>query len=150
MVLDAATARPLLAAAPRAHRPWWRGIVWLARGAAPTWPAEGHPTLGFDGWERWWLAVAEVTSFVAGSCSAPRLHVDAGVVAEIVDARTGAALEAGATGTLALTALDVDAPLLRYATGITARMPDGPCPCGAADAGLILPPVLPGGPAHAD
>jgi hypothetical protein len=62
------------AAAPPAERPWWRGIVWLSRGAAA---APVPPPPGFAGWERTWLAVAEATSFVAGSCAAGAFHADA-------------------------------------------------------------------------
>src|SRR5262249_30619533 len=54
-------------AAPRLDRPWWSGIVWLSRGAAA---APVPPPPGFAGWQRTWLAVAEATSFVAGSCAA--------------------------------------------------------------------------------
>jgi phenylacetate-coenzyme A ligase PaaK-like adenylate-forming protein len=122
IILDPGSSAALLAAAPERGRPWWRGIVWLA-GAEIVLP----PAAGFTGWARTWLAVPEATSFVAGSCSAGRFHVDDEVIAEVVDDAGTAA----AAGALALTPLGFDAPLRRYATGIAARAVTGACSCGA-------------------
>jgi phenylacetate-coenzyme A ligase PaaK-like adenylate-forming protein len=130
IVLEA--PEPFLGAAPRAPRRWWRGIVWLQRGARPT--PQVPAATGFEGWQRRWLAVPEATSFVASSCAASRFHVDESVYAEVVDERTGAALPPGREGTLALSVVDVDAPVLRYASGIAACMSAEPCPCGAGAA----------------
>ncbi len=125
-VLDDASAAPFLAAAPPAERPWWRGIVWLRVGAR-TARAAAAPAAGFCGWQREWLAVPEVTSFVAGTCTAGRFHVDDGVVAEIAD------------GVLVLTARGIDTSLQRYASDVPARLAAGPCPCGAAGTVLEVP-----------
>src|SRR5438128_4898197 len=125
-VLDDASAAPFLAAAPPAERPWWRGIVWLRVGAR-TARAAAAPAAGFCGWQREWLAVPEVTSFVAGTCTAGRFHVDEGVVAEIAD------------GVLVLTARGLDTSLQRYASDVPARLATGPCPCGAAGTVLEVP-----------
>ena len=121
----------LLAATPAAPRPWWRGIVWLERPSGPIAAAAG-----FTGWERIWLAVPEATSFIAGSCTASRLHVDDRVMAEVVEERTGEVLPPGREGILALTLLDGETPLLRYASALRARVDPRPCPCGAA--GLVI------------
>jgi hypothetical protein len=99
------------AAAPRADRPWWQGIVWLSRGGAAT-PVPPPP--GFGGWQRTWLAVAEATSFVAASCPAGGFHAAGGVAVEIVDGEL--AVGPG-----------------RYASGLRARAV-ATCPCGAGPA----------------
>src|SRR5262249_57099985 len=76
----ASPAATLFAAAPAAPRPWLRGIVWLVRGDDVV-----PPAVAFDGWQRAWLAVPEVASFVAGSCEHGRLHVDESVAATVAD-----------------------------------------------------------------
>jgi hypothetical protein len=127
LVLDAATAGAFLGSAPERRRAWWRGIVWLAgpgRASRSAVPAAA----GFSGWERTWLAVPEVTSFVAGSCAAGLLHVDEGVRPEIGD-----------DGRLALTPLGGDAPPLRYATEVAACVVPGACACGAPGPALEVP-----------
>jgi len=74
LVLDPAASDALLAAAPPLARPWWQGIVWLCRPGIPFAP----PTVSaLPGWRRRWLAVPEVSSFVASECDRGRLHVDA-------------------------------------------------------------------------
>jgi len=82
LILDPATAATLLAAAPPLARPWWQGIVWLCRPgvafAPPSVPA-------FAGWRRRWLAVPEVSSFVASECDRGRLHVDAAFAPSVED-----------------------------------------------------------------
>jgi len=102
-------ATTFFAAAPPRERPWWRGIVWLSRGttAAPV-----PPPPGFAGWQRTWLAVAEASSFVAGSCERGGFHAagDAAV-------RDGELVLDGG----------------RYASGLRARAIDA-CPCGAGAA----------------
>src|SRR6185295_6649899 len=99
LVLEPATALVLLGAAPRTARPWWRGIVWLARGGSTATPVV-PPAVGFAGWQRTWLAVAEATSFVARSCAAGSFRPDVELVAEVVHPVTGAALPRGHDGIL--------------------------------------------------
>lgn len=106
-----AGATTFFAAAPSLERPWWEGIVWLSRGTAVV-PVP--PPHGFAGWQRTWLAIAEATSFVAGSCAAGGFHADDAGAAGIVDG------------------LLVVGPR-RYATGLRAR-PVTSCPCGAGAA----------------
>src|SRR5579884_2637598 len=127
LVLGAAGAT-LLAAAPPAERPWWRGIVWLR--TATSVPPRVRPPAGFGGWQRVWLAVPEATSFVAHTCARGTFHLDEEVRAEVVGA--------GCVRTLVLTALGFESRLLRYVTGLDARLLDGPCACGAAGAALLL------------
>jgi len=118
IVLDDTSAASLLAAAPPAPRPWWRGIVWLRTGARAARPAV-PPAAGFGGWQREWLAVPEATSFVAGTCAAGRFHVDEGVMAEVEG------------GMLVLTPRGFEAPLARYATELPVRLIPALCRCGA-------------------
>ena len=135
MVLDPTTAIRFLAAAPSAPRPWWRGIVWLRTPPAAASPPNVPATAGFSGWQRMWLAVPEVTSFVAYSCSAGRFHPDAGVATEIIDGSTGAILAAGRDGLLALTA----GKTARYASSLQARASTTPCACGTPGSILDVP-----------
>lgn len=121
LVLDDASGARLLAAMPPGDRPWWRGIVWRRLGPSP---AMSVPA-GFTGWQRSWLAVPEVASFVAHSCAAGCYHVDEGIVAEVVG------------GALVLTRREGDP--LRYATDVRAALVDGPCACGAAGVALDVP-----------
>ena len=139
LVLEPDAVDALFEAAPAGDRPWCRGIVWLDRGARPRVASAAVPAkVGFAGWQRNWLAVAEATSFVAGSCPAAgegmrtvsRFHVDEAVIAEIVDSASGAPVPPGQHGHLVLTPLGFDAPLLRYAADLRARMCTGPCSCG--------------------
>jgi hypothetical protein len=116
LILDPATAGPLLDAAPPAARPWWRGIVWLARaGATAATPAVG----AFDGWQRTWLAVPEVSSFVGGDCPEGRLHVDPSFTPAVEE------------GTLVLGPLHPGVPW-RYRTELPARAAAS-CRCGAPE-----------------
>jgi hypothetical protein len=126
MILESTTAARFFAAAPDAVRGWWKGLVWLRRGAVALPPPPVPTAAGFTGWQRIWFAVAEVTSFVAHSCSESRFHLEASVNAEIVD------------GTLVLSLADGDIPLRRYASGIVARRASDPCPCGMSGAILEL------------
>jgi hypothetical protein len=104
-------ATTFFAAASPVDRPWWQGIVWLSRGGAAT-PVP--PPLGFGGWQRTWLAIAEATSFVAGSCVAGAFHADAASGAVVADGEL--VLGAG-----------------RYGSGLRARVVDR-CPCGGGAA----------------
>ena len=104
-------ATTFFAAAPPAERPWWQGIVWLSRGGAA---APAPPPSGFAGWQRTWLAIAEATSFVAGSCAAGGFHADDAGGAEVVD------------GTLVV-------GTRRYASGLRVRSV-AQCPCGGGQA----------------
>jgi phenylacetate-coenzyme A ligase PaaK-like adenylate-forming protein len=134
VVLDGTAGGALLDAAPAGARPWWRGIVWL-RGAGGALPAPSS----FGGWQRTWLSVPEATSFVAGSCASGRFHVDEGVLAEVVDPYTGDPVSPGCDGTLVLTPLGVDMPLIRYASGITARLVAA-CNCGGGGTVMEIAP----------
>ena len=138
LILDPTSATRLFTAAPRTTRPWWQGIVWLRTdgGAAP--PAAVSDATGFSGWQRTWLAIPEATSFVAHDCAAGCMHVDDGVIAEIVDDKSGAAVASGDAGTLALTPLGVDTPVLRYATRLRARVEIAPCSCGTTGTRIEL------------
>ena len=102
-------ATTFFAAAPPRERPWWRGIVWLSRGAAA---APVPPPPGFDGWQRTWLAIAEASSFVAGSCAAGAFHA-------VGDARVDAGMLAVGPSS--------------YASGLRARALDA-CGCGGGAA----------------
>jgi hypothetical protein len=114
LILDPARAGTLLAVAPSQPRPWWRGIVWLLRpGLQDTPPPVPH----LAGWQRRWLAVPEVSSFVAGECARGALHVEAAFEPS-VDA-----------GELVLGPLHAGVPW-RYRTGLVARGL-GTCACGA-------------------
>ena len=117
LVLDDTSGPRLLAAMPAGDRPWWRGIVWRRLGTSAA-----SSTPGFAGWQRSWLAVPEVASFIAHSCAAGRHHVDEGVAADVVD------------GTLVLARRD-GAPL-RYVTDV--RATPASCSCGAGGVALNL------------
>jgi hypothetical protein len=129
LVLAPSSAQLFLDAAPGTERPWWHGIIWLQLPGTPRTHPLPPPSAGFGGWQRGWLAVPEVTSFVGGSCAAGCCHLDSGVVAEIVD-EAGTPLAENAQGILALTVTDLDTPLLRYASGLRAKR-RATCPCGA-------------------
>ena len=135
LVADIASAGALLADAPPAARPWWHGIIWLQTDA----PSGDHPLLpaaaGFSGWQRTWLAVAEATSFVAHSCSTGCFHADDAVIVEVVDPTASGVLPTAKLGTVALTPLGVDTAVLRYSSGLRARLVSG-CPCGHG--GVVL------------
>ena len=121
LVLDPTTAGTFFAAAPVAPRPWLRGIVWLVRG-------DGYPLPSAPGsvaWQRTWLAVPEVASFVAGSCEHGRLHVDEGVDAAVID------------GELVLTPHGAAAAPGPLGTGIATRLAAS-CACGAGGPALAL------------
>jgi hypothetical protein len=109
-----AATTAFFAAAPRAERPWWKGIVWLSRGrpAAPV-----PPPPGFGGWQWTWLAIPEATSFVAGSCAKGCFHVLDGVATDV----EGGEIVVGAR---------------RHASGLRARLVEH-CECGSG-AGLVL------------
>ena len=83
------------------------------------------PAVAFDGWQRAWLAVPEVASFVAGSCERGRLHVDDGVEATVAD------------GELILTPRGHAASPAALATGIAARL-ESSCACGMPGPTLAL------------
>lgn len=133
VVCDLASGARLLVRDGAPAPSWLRGLVWLRCGdLQPEIPVIGS----FAGWQRTWLAVPEASSFVAGSCAAGGLHVDDGLLAEVVDASTGTPRPAGEPGMLALTPLGGDTRLLRYATGIGVRLRPGTCACGRPGAVL--------------
>ena len=136
LVLEAPQATRLFAAAPPAERGWLRGLIWLRRGAEAAALPKPPTPMGFAGWQRTWLAVAEATSFVAGSCSASFFHVDEGLIVEVIDGVGGGAVAAGEAGELALTPLGCDTPLVRYRSGLRVRAVGGACVCG--EAGTVI------------
>ena len=138
VILDGASAARMFADTPTATRGWWRGIVWLRTGNDVAAPPSPPPAAGFAGWQRLWLAVAEATSFVAYSCAAARLHTLDHAVIEVVDEASGAPCATGEVGTLVVTPLAGDTPLLRYASSVRVRVAAPPCRCGAHDAGFEL------------
>ena len=75
---------------------------------------------------------------MAHDCAAGRMHVDDGVIVEVVDDESGVPVASGDAGTLALTPLGVDTPVLRYATGLRARVETAPCSCGSAGTRIEL------------
>jgi len=114
LVVPEAADVPFFRFAPAAERPWWRGIVWLRRGAAG---ARAAAPAGFAGWQRTWLAVPEVTSFAAASCARDGLHVTDGVTVEAID------------GELVVSAAATAWPA-RYRTGMRGQA-GSTCACGA-------------------
>ena len=102
LVLDPRSGERFLNAAPKTQRPWWSGIVWTQTDAAVT-PAPSVPECcGFAGRQRSWLAIPEVTSFVAMSCRCERFHPDESLHIEVVEPESGKAEPAGRPGVLAL------------------------------------------------
>jgi hypothetical protein len=127
--LESATAARFLAAAPAAPRSWLSGILWLRRSAVDGVSGPIPENVGFSGWQRQWLAVAEASSFVAASCAVGGLHADDRVLVEIADATTGSPVADDESGVLLLTPLDGETALLRYDTGLRARRRKV-CACG--------------------
>jgi len=123
LILDKGSAPALLAAAAAQDRPWLLGIVWLQTASAGDPRCDLPAALGFSGWQRTWLAVPEVSSFVAGQCGASNWHVDEGVEAEIVGEQ------------LVLTPRDADSGLRRFASAVAARELPG---CDCQGAGIVL------------
>lgn len=119
IVLEAATAGRFLAAAPPAPRPWLEGLVWLRRAGAVAGIVPVAAGVGFEGWQRQWLAVPEASSFAAAECTAGVFHPDEGLLVEVLDGR------------LVLTPTEGDAALLRFDCGLAARALEGRCSCGA-------------------
>jgi hypothetical protein len=122
LCLETSTAARLFAAAPAASRPWLHGMLWLRRAGSPASPTEVPAAVGFAGWQRSWLSVAEVSSFAASSCGAGGFHADESVLAEV-----------DADGSLLLTALEGDTAMVRYDSGVKARLLE-PCACGGGRA----------------
>lgn len=138
IVLNTPSALQLFGAAPACKRPWWKGIVWLQiDGDGGGTPAVGEAA-GFTGWERTWLAVPEVTSFLAVSCSKQRFHLDGRVAVEVVDRATGQPTANNDVGDLAITALDMETSLRRYLSRVRGRTMDSDCPCGTVGSTLTL------------
>jgi len=137
IVLDTPSALQLFGSAPACRRPWWQGIIWLRvngeGGGAPAVPEAA----GFSGWQRTWLAVPDVTSFLAMSCAAERFHIDARTTVEVVDEVTGKRIADGRVGELAVTALDMETNVAAYRSGIRGCLNDDACPCGAPGATFI-------------
>ena len=125
IVVDAAAAEPLFAAYPGGDRPWWRGVVSLVESAPPV-PLPDD--LGFRGWQRFWLAIPEAASFLAGSCGAGSLHFDSDAYVELHDLEAGRPVDRGTPGRIVVTPYARDQILLRYVSDVKAREVD--CACG--------------------
>jgi len=68
---------------------------------------------------------------IAYECEAAQgLHLDPGVLVEIVDPQTGTPVESGTPGEVVCTPLNPVYALLRFATGDLAALDTTPCPCG--------------------
>lgn len=126
LVLNAPSASQLFAAAPEQARPWWKGIVWLQTDTSADAAAAVPVTARFKGWQRIWLAVPEVTSFLAISCSAAALHLDSAIVAEEL------------SGVIALTPVNSETTIKRYVSSLRGQVSRDTCTCGADGPTLTL------------
>jgi len=113
LVLDPSRCAALFGSMPAGARPWWQGVVWLR---TPGGSAPGPVPADLPGWQRQWLAVPEVSCFVAGTCASDAFH-----------AAESVRLAAPAGELLVGTGPGDEAP---YATGTAARMIEA-CACGA-------------------
>lgn len=125
LVLESATADRFFAAAPPAARPWLDGLIWLWRGRGGG--GEVPAAVGFSGWQRRWLAIAEVASFVAASCAAGPFHADESIIIEA----------APSSSALVLTPVGGENALLRYDCGLPVRLIER-CACGGGPSFEIL------------
>lgn len=132
LVLNPASAKHLFAAAPTAPRPWWKGLLWLRTDSDDGVLPSIAGSVGFAGWQRVWLAVAEATSFLAVSCSASFFHIDDEATVEIVNADTGG------PGTVVVTPRGFEQAPTRYLTRFRGRELVGSCRCGSAGSALYL------------
>jgi phenylacetate-coenzyme A ligase PaaK-like adenylate-forming protein len=133
LILEPVSAARLFAAAPAAPRSWLHGIVWRRTDTAPFVLPALPAAVGFAGWQQTWLAIAEATSFAAATCAQGVFHVDDEVLVEVVDSSGAPVSE----GTLVLTPFGLDTPVLRYASGLRARV-SAPCPCGASGTSVAV------------
>jgi phenylacetate-CoA ligase len=79
------------------------------------------------------------TMLLGTSCEAGTLHVETSLAyCEVLDERSDAPVEAGATGRLVVTTIGVDgSPLVRFETGdVVRRLP--PCACGDERPGIVV------------
>jgi phenylacetate-CoA ligase len=67
------------------------------------------------------------------------LIVNEGLIVEIVHPGTNEPLPTGETGEIVVTRLNVDYPLLRFATGDFSAMVEGPSPCGRTNMRIMAP-----------
>ena len=111
IVLNETSATHLFAAVPAGARSWWKGIVWLRTDdvAGVERPVPPPP---FAGWQKTWLSVPDVASFVAHEVAPGRFQLDEGVHGEAVDGR------------LVLTTLGRDVALVRYPSRVAVRAID--------------------------
>ncbi len=58
------------------------------------------------------------------------MHLDAGIIVELLDPATGRPVPPGEMGEVVVTLLDPTYPLLRFGTGDLSRLLPGACPCG--------------------
>jgi len=137
LTMELATATRFLAAAPVASRPWLTGIVWLQRAPAASAAVEVPNAVGFAGWQRRWLSVAEAASFVASTCARGAFHADEGVRVEITD-DAGSPLAAGDSGIVVVTPLEGESALLRYASGLRGHSLASRCGCGGGGTAFEL------------
>lgn len=136
LIVDYCSAHALFAAADSAPRPYWQGTITVIASTDAPYPPQGAPeTLGFEGWQRFWIAVPEAGGFFGASCGAGSVHVDGGLHVDLVD-RSGASVARGDVGSVLVTPLARNQVVLRYASGLRAREID--CACGNADLALRL------------
>ncbi len=109
LVLDADTSSALLPEILRRPPHGWRATLWLGDEAPPA---------GLPGSVRRWIAVPEVSVFLAIECGRGACHLDPAVRAESSDGR------------LILTALGGDAPVLRYDCRLPLASLGDSCDCG--------------------
>src|SRR5579862_1921560 len=138
LILDTVSAGPLFTAPPPIPRPWWRAIIWLHTSNVPPERAVLPAAAGFRGWQRAWLAIPEVTSFVAASCSEGRFHTDDEVILEIVEATGASSLPVNPIGEVVV-ALGAQAATCRYRSGLRGRLVST-CVCGEPGQVLELAP----------
>ncbi len=109
LVVDADTSKTLVPEILRRPPRGWKATLWLG---------DEPPAAGLPGSVRRWIAVPEVSVFLATECARGASHLDPAVRAEICDGR------------LVLTALGGDSPLLRYDCRLRLASLGDSCDCG--------------------
>jgi len=83
---------------------------------------------GIESWE--WYGTADL-GMVGYECpQRTGLHMNPGMIIEIVEPTTGKQLPPGEVGEIVATTFDETHPLIRYGTGDAAYYSEEPCPCG--------------------
>ena len=92
-------------------------------------PAEdGGPAAQYDKLS----AGQECVSYLGSACAPGRgSHIaEDFAIVEVLDVHTGEAVAPGQRGTMVVTSLGRDNPMIRYDLEDVVRVDDGPCPCG--------------------